>query len=595
MSKETDLTDALERLDAEGKRAKNKLGDFNNRIDENLSQVRGPGQWKMKGRNPHFLYNVIGENLDTKVGKLSEAKPRATVLPLKEGLGGVAHILTKAINYVWSEYHVLSKLEYVAYQGAIMGVGAVQTIFNPELRYGDGDVDVVRRDARLVIVDPAIVDPSEISRKAEYVRIDEMLPLSVIRAMYPGRGAEVVADSRYSAYQETDKSVAGRIKTAQDNVTGGGKGKPNIGLAVPRACLSAYWVKDRRKSSKDTGQYPILDKITQIAPGDGMPFPGGRRIVVGKTKKSLIVLEDTYNEYWDGEWDLDLLSWNIDIESVWGPDDVQRQIKLQEAINRAGDAYIGNLLKNAIIRWMIDRGAMDPTEAKKFADEGAEIVFKNPGRDVKQEVPQPLPTEVLTLIPMLIDLAKRNIGVLDPQIQKQMPSIVTGPAIEGLQLAVEGSIRTAARRMEEFIQRIGQKLISRIFQYMTSDRIFHFVGDSGEWREFEFERSELLMTVDANGKPRPRTIEELQKAHRDFKYAVESGSSLPITKVQRAMMKGEYYKTGGYPLSEVMREGGVENPEEMMEKAQEERKKYGLQLDQGDGRKKQGSLGEQPL
>lgn len=596
MSKETDLTDALERLDAEGKRAKNKLGDFNNRIDENLSQVRGPGQWKMKGRNPHFLYNVIGENIDNKVGKLSEVQAKARVLPLKNGLSGVADILKTGTDYVWSESHMLSKLERVGHFGAIMGTGCVQTIFNPDLRYGDGDIDIVVRDPRLVRVDPAVIDPSEISSKAEYVIVDEMLPLSVIRAIYPGRGAEVIADSRYSAYQETDKSTAGRIKTAQDNVTGGGKGKPNIGLAVPRACLTTYWVKDRRKSSKDNGQYPILDKITQVAPGDGMPFPGGRRIVVGKTKRNLIVLEDTYNEYWDGEWDLDILSWNIDIESVWGPDDVQRQIKLQEAINRAGDAFIGNILKNAIIRWMIDRGAMDPTEAKKFADEGAEIVFKNPGREAKQEVPKSLPIEVLTLIPMLIDLSKRNIGVLDPQLQKQMPSIVTGPAIEGLQLAVEGSIRSAARKMEELIQRIGQKLISRIFQYITSDRIFHFVGDSNEWREFEFERSKLLMGVNPKtGKPEPRTTEQLQKAHRDFRFAVEPGSSLAVTKVQRAMMKFELFKVGGMRLSKIMEELGIENGEEEIEKAQEERKKYGLQMDQGDGRKKQGSLGEQPL
>ena len=594
ISQERNLTDALERLDAEAKKAKNKLGDYNDRVDENLKQFRGTGQWKMKGRSPHFLYNVIGENIENKVGKLSEVQARARVLALKNGLGGVANVLKKTTDSIWVESHVLSKLERVAHFGALMGVGAVQVIFNSDLRYGDGDIDIVIRDPRLVRVDPAVADPSEIGRKAEYCIIDEMQPLSVVRAMYAGRGADVVPDSRYSAYQNTDKTTAGRIKTAQENVTG--RGRPNIGLAIPRACLSTYWVKDRRKSAKDKGQFSILDGLTEIAPGDGAPFPAGRRIVTGKTKNGIVVLEDTYNEYWDGEWDLELLSWNVDVESVWGSDDVQRQIKLQEAINRAGDAYIGNLLKNAIIRWMITRGAMDPTEAKKFAEEGAEIVFVNPGREAKQEVPQPLPAEVLNLIPMLIELTKRNVGVLDPQLQKQMPSIVTGPAIEGLQLAVEGAIRTAARRMEEFVQRIGQKIISRIFQYMTSDRIFHLVGDSGEWREFEFKRVELLMTVDSKTeKPRPRTIEELQKAHRDFRFAVEPGSSLAVTKVQRAMMKFELFKVGGMRLAKIMEELGIDNPEEEMEKAQEEKKKYGLGMDEGDGRKKQASLGGSPL
>ena len=128
ISQERNLTDALERLDAEAKKAKNKLGDYNDRVDENLKQFRGTGQWKMKGRSPHFLYNVIGENIENKVGKLSEVQARARVLALKNGLGGVANVLKKTTDSIWVESHVLSKLERVAHFGALMGVGAVQVI-----------------------------------------------------------------------------------------------------------------------------------------------------------------------------------------------------------------------------------------------------------------------------------------------------------------------------------------------------------------------------------------------------------------------------------------------------------------------------------
>ena len=590
-SNESDLIKALERLESEGRKAKNQGGNFNKRVEENLGQVRGTGQWKMPGRKPHFLYNVIGENIDNKVGKLSEAKARAKILPLRKGLGGVSEILKKCIDYVWAESHVQSKLEHIGYFGAIEGVGSVQTIFNPDLRFGDGDIDIFVRDPRTIVgIDPSVTDPSEVSKKAEYAILDDITPLSIIRDRYLGRGADVVADSRYSIYQEADISAAGRVKTAQENVLG--KRGPGSGIAIPRGVLTTYWIKDRRKTIKDKGEYPIIENLTEYAAGKGMPFPGGRKIVTGRNKRGgIIVLEDTYNPYWDGEWDIDVLSWNIDIETIWGPDDVQRQIKLQEPINRALDAYIGNLLKNSIIRLMIDRGAMDPTEAKKFTDEGAEVLFKNPGREIEYKVPAALSTDVLQLVPMLIDMSKRNIGVLDPQIQKQMPSIVTGPAIEGLQLAVEGGIRTVARRMEEFIERIGQKLISRIFQFMTSDRLLHYVGDSSEWREFEFERSKLLVTVDKNGQVRPRTVEEQQKAYRDFRFAVEAGSSLAISRTQRAVMKGEFFKLGGYRLSKVMEEAGIENGEEEMQKAADERKQFALEPPPPDGRKKQQSRG----
>ena len=176
-----------------------------------------------------------------------------------------------------------------------------------------------------------------------------------------------------------------------------------------------------------------------------------------------------------------------------------------------------------------------------------------------------------------------------------MPSIVTGPAIEGLQLAMEGSIRTASRKMEEFISRIGQKLISRILQYWTSDRLLYLIGDDSKWRSFEFHRSKLLMTQDpTTGKLRPRSTEEIQKAYRDFRFAVEPGSSLAVTKVQRAMMKSELAKVGRMRWTKVLEELGIENPEEEIQKAQEELKKYPMP-ETGDGRKKQQSLGGQVL
>ena len=147
--------------------------------------------------------------------------------------------------------------------------------------------------------------------------------------------------------------------------------------------------------------------------------------------------------------------------------------------------------------------------------------------------------------------------------------------------------------MEEFIQRIGNKVVSRIFQYWNSPRLIHFVGTTGEWREFEFHRSQLLMMKDPKtGRSKPRSIEELQKAYRDFRFVVEPGSSLAVTKVQRAMMRLEMFKVGGMRLSKVMEEMGIENPEEEIEKAREEREKYGLTPpEEGDGRKKGNAMG----
>lgn len=586
---ESDLIQALERLDSEADEVKK---GFDDRVEQNLGEVRGTSQWKIKERKPYFQYNVIRENIDAKVGKVSEMKPRVKILPMRNGLGDAAEVLMKCSDYLWHETSMNSKLERVGHYGADMGVAFASTAWRPELRFGEGEVDVIIHDPRGVKVDPSVKDPAELKR-AEYVIIEDIVPLGVIHDQIPGRGAMVVPDSRYSTYQKPDKSTAGRVKSAAAKL-GAKSGQFPQGMAIPRCIIDTYWIQDRRKSVGDPGDFPIIENLTETASGNGRPFPGGRKIIVGRGANGKIVLRDTYNEFWDGEWPIDMLSWNIDLETIWGPDDVQRQIKLQEAINRTGDAFVGNILKNAIIRLMVDRGAMDPKQTKAYAEDAAEIIFKNPGREVVQTVPAILPDYVMNLVGNLVELSKRNIGVLDAQLQKQMPSIVTGPAIEGLQLAVEGSIRTAARRMEEFTERIGQKMVSRAFQFFTSDRILHYVGDAGLWKSFEYQRSKLLLVPDDKkpGQFRPRSIEELQKAYRDFRYVVEPGSSLAITKLQRASLKFESFKAGGYRLSKVMEEFGIENAKEEMEKAKEEREEFGIDPMQTDGRKKQRTLGE---
>jgi len=371
----------LTRMEGEGNDAKK---GFNDRVKENLGQVRGTTQWKMSARKPYFMYNVIAENIENKVGKLSEAKPRIFVLPQRNGLGGAAEVIKKCVDYVWSEDNVPAKLERAAFFGAEMGTATVETRWNPNLRFGLGEIQLFLRDPRQVIVDATIKDAAEIS-KAEYIITEDVEVLELAQLQFPGRGAMLIPSARHSTFQEPDKTTHGRVKSAAENLKmrGGSYGR---GLAIPRTLLKTYWFTDRRKSKSDKGRIPILDGLTEVAPGGGPPFPGGRKMTVGMTEAGPLILQDVYNKYWDGTWPIDLLAWNIDLESIWGPDDVGRQIKLQEAINRLGDAIVGNALKNSIIRMMVDRGAMDPQELKKFANDAAEIIYKNPGRTVEQTV-----------------------------------------------------------------------------------------------------------------------------------------------------------------------------------------------------------------
>ena len=294
----------------------------------------------------------------------------------------------------------------------------------------------------------------------------------------------------------------------------------------------------------------------------GVSVPVAVRVCVSVQVQ--VGLADEVNPHWDGCYPVDMLSWKIDLETSWSQDEVQGVKRLQEAINRIGDAYTKNVIMNSVVRVILDHGALSPTERNKLSNTAAEIIEKAPGRDFSYQVPPSLPGDTLAFVERLMGWTEKKIGVIDSPAMKRVPSIITGPALEGLQLMVETPLRSAARKLENFYQRIGQKLISRVFQYYTADRVLHIIGPSEEWLSFEFQRKKILIGKDGKA----RSEEDIRKAWRDFIFLIEPGSSLPITRVQRAMMKFQLFNLGLIPGADILTELGVPNPKEKIQQAQ---------------------------
>lgn len=553
---EDKLLSFLDKIDEETADAR---GDVVKRMEENQEILRGK-VWKGKS-TPTFLYNIIENCFEDKVGKLSETKPTMAVLAARSGLGGAAETLHRAVSSIWDTKKMEFKSERIAAFGAIAGVAFVGTPFNPNANYGTGDIDIVVKDPRTCGTDLCITN-AEDADMGEYMTVEDFVSLDVIGSMYPGRGALVKPDERLSGYRQPSEppSAGSIIKWAYRQMMNRTKqeGQSRVSV-IPKAILKEYYIQDRRKSIDDLGVVPIVDGLTKYAEDGSIPFPGGRRIL----RAGDILLEDCYNHYWDGRPPLDMMSWKIDLESAWTGDEIQGVKRMAEAQNRLGDAYAKTALLNGVVRVIMDSGALSPEERNKLSNEAGQIITKQPGRELQYMVPQLLPPEILVFIDKLHEWIRQKIGVTQAPTQKQVPSIVTGPAIEGLQLMIETPIRTAARRVEEFYQRVGNKLISRVFQFYTSDRLLHLIEPNGKWAEFEFERMKILQ--DKNGKPRSK--EDQQKAYRDFYFTIEPGSSLAVTKTQRAAMKMALVQMGLLHPKEVFMESGMLNWEDKIKDA----------------------------
>ena len=158
--------------------------------------------------------------------------------------------------------------------------------------------------------------------------------------------------------------------------------------------------------------------------------------------------------------DLDMMGWKIDPETAWSADEVKSVRRMQETHNRIGDAYSKSALINSVVRIIMDSGAVSPKEKNKLTNQVGQIIEKAPGRTFEYNVPPPLPADIINFAWALAARIREKIGVAEPPTTKDVPSYYYGPAIEGLQLMLQTSIRTAARRSEAFYQRVGQKLIS---------------------------------------------------------------------------------------------------------------------------------------
>ncbi len=539
--------DFLNSIDEEVKSSK---GDLDRRITENLDQWRGK-QWK-SSKSPTFLYNIIESCLEEKSGKLSETKPQIQVLPAYSGLGNAAEVLTKVTESIWDRQSMEYKTERIAIWASLAGAAFVGTIFNPRRQ----DVDLLIKDPRACGIDISCTS-GEDADFGEYATFEDFVALDIIRHQYPGRGALITPDERINGFDvNTDKTVAQRIQGVYSRLWQ--KIKPEKVSAIPKAIIREYYIQDRRESINDDGVVPACQDLTNYNE-TGLPFPGGRRII----RAGDIVLEDGPNPYWDGLYPIDMMSWKIDPETAWGADEVQGVKRMQEGINRLGDAWTKTALVNAVVRVVMDAGALSPTERNKLSNEVGQIIEKNPGRALEYQVPPLLSMDVLNFVNMLMGWTRTKMGVQQPPTQNRVPSIITGPAIEGLQMMIETPIRTSARRIEEFYQRIGQKLISRIFQYYTSDKILPLVGPDTKWMQFEFRRMGIL----TNKQGKARVGEDLQKAFRDFHFTIAPGSSLAITRQSRAMMKAQLVQMGLIHPREILIELGIPNPDEKIEDA----------------------------
>lgn len=533
---ERELISYLDSLEDEAKQLKDEVSKP---WDSLVDQYKGHS-WKGK-RPPHFQANVTEFFVNQKAGMLTESKPDIQVLPNREGLEETAQILEDTIKAIWDEQKVQDAIERAALVSGILGASFFETGWDPLAGGGLGAITVRYRDSRTVMFDPMVVEIGRMS-EGQYVIVKEVLPLSEIRKRYPVRGQLVTPEESLGLpvrpHRRTTSPIERTTPSETTSVFGFSRARRKAGDVIPRASITTAYIADDRFD-------PELNRPA---------FPGGRRIIRAKD----ILLADDPNPFWDGVQPIDGLNWDIDPDHAWGRGEVQRLVRVQESLDRLGDSLIRNLLINNNSVTIADLDALDPEEWGKISNLEGLIIKKRPGREYKREAPPVLPPEFFDVPQKLIDIGSGLTGLREVTQGVRPGGITSGVAIEGLQLSALTLVRRVARNLETTLSSVGQKLISRIFQFFDEDRMVMRLGPSDEWQQYSFSRQELLRQLRTD----PKTGEllspadfrkRMRNAFSEFKFLIRPGSSLASSRMQRGLMAVNLLQLGVIPAREVLR------------------------------------------
>ncbi|MFQ5757179.1 MAG: hypothetical protein ACE5H7_13965 [Acidiferrobacterales bacterium] len=485
-------------------------------------------------RPPHFTANATEFVVNQKVALLTESKPDIQIIALKTGMTRTSEVIEQTIRALWDENHVQSELERLALNGAVLGNGFVETTWDSRANGGLGNIIISSLDPRTVSFDPFVTDISRLA-DAQYIIIEKVMTLQEIRLRYPGRGQLVTAESNLGPPTRAHTGI--KSPTSHISSVAHLPGKPQSTDAIPRATVKIYWLRD-----------------DQLDPATGKPmFPNGRFIVRGGN----IILADDQNPFWDGNFPIDGFNWDIDIEHAWGRGEVQRFTRIQNSIDRIGDSLVRNMLINNNTVLIGDNDALDPDQWKTLTNIEGLIIKKRAGREFTRQAPPVLPPEFFGIPRQLIDLISMLSGMREVVQGTRPGGITSGVAVEGLQQSALTLVRRVARNLETTMCGVGQKLISRIFQFFNSDRMLMRVGQNEDWQSYAFSRKELLQQVLINGDGSPVPTEDiglrLRSAFNDFRFLIRPGSSLAQSRIQRGIQAISLFQLGLIDDEEVMR------------------------------------------
>ena len=575
-----------EKLEGEGLTFKEDIG-LEQRIEQAYDYVEGRQIAVPRAERRHVarvVANFIRSNLERKIGQLTDTVPQLLVKSMS-GQVYAANTLRDVIKGLWAERSGQQFLTRSIYRASTAGFSAGLILWDKSLDYGLGDVSLDMVLSRQVIVDPYLNAAYALQDRAEYVILKTVRPLSEFKEMYK-RGYLVTPEPAFSQYRNTRIGEERTLGSSKIYRRPSRQAVPTLNGAVPRAIEYRCYFKDRTVD-------PLQPRLS-----DGRPnylFPGKRLIVWSRD----VPLYDGPSGYWDGLYPLEILEWGIEAENAYGESEITPLTTLQAAINILVSGVVDNarLVNNP--PWVIDDDALDEEteqELINYGDRAGWPFFKKAGSHMERYPPGEMSQMVFNTLQMLQGYLEQAMGVTDV-IQGQQPGDVSsGIALESLATAAQITIRMQARAVENWLQRLGRLLISRIIQFYTDERVKYAVNDWGDSERFVFNRQQFFQELGILKTANPEEYQKaLQNLFRDLRFSVVPGSSLPGPQRQKTAEALGLRAQGMMSRKRVLEISGDPTPEETLRAHDDEQEEMALRAQQQQLKLQQMMMAQQAM
>jgi hypothetical protein len=456
------------------------------------------------------ILNFLRQTVERKTAQMTDAKPFVDILPYNDRLQRVANALTEIIISKWSEQSLELVLTDVIFYAELFGACGTNTLYDPKLHFGKGDITFHCIDPRNLNFDPAVTAAQHLWQ-GEYVRVEDIIPTSQAKMIYDNQRIKPDAPYHYVRDKRAGTEQGRTIRKVVRSMV-------NKKQAIDRSLLKEYWLQDRTFEGKKP------------------KYPGGRHIIIAGEQ----IVVDRPNPYYDDRFPIDLLDWHRNPDSAWGTGEIDDLKELQRLVNKLVALVVENgiLMTNAI--WIGDKNALEPDQWDDLDNKPGLKVKIKPGTNLRREPGQPLDPTLFSAI-QYVENAIYKIGG-DAEVTKGgVPGEVkSGIAIEALQQAAMATIRLKSRGVEQLLERIGQKMIARIFQFEKEDRLMWRLKSDQDYEMYKFFKSMLRdKELFPNGP---------KDAWKDFLFKIRPGSSLAMNQWQKAMVAMQMYQAQPKPL-----------------------------------------------